>query len=287
MPSLTSNSQFKFDRIDTQRNAAGFWSWAFSNLQTPFLRGLLIEYLLCQHLIDHAEQIAGCLVEHFTRQNPYPDHLRKSLRKSFEQQHQGDVFDLQLTWGLTIEIKSTASPQSWRLEQTACWNLLQDRNLVRKAFQAHYYVLAELPQPLREEQGAIVFDDTRFHVLSRQDLETLAGHKGYVTFKQFTQLSLSRQQTCAYPYLPSTLQALVEQRFALARTRVEPGWKLPLPPEPEAFPLAVETKGRIHGGYYCKETLKLLRRIPVLWRPDIEPTWNDWELIGLRYVPER
>lgn len=225
--------------------------------------------------LGHAEQIAGCLVERFTRQNPYPDHLSKSLSKSFEQQHQGDVFDLQLTWGLTIEIKSTASPKSWRLGQTACWNLLQDRNLKRKGFQAHYYILAELSQPLREEQGAIVFDDTRFHVLSRQDLETLAGDKGYVTFKQFTRLSLSRQQTCTYPYLPSTLQALVKQRLALAHPRGEPGWKLPLPPEPEAFPLAVETKGRI------------LQRIPVLWSPGVEPTWNDGELIGLRYVPER
>ncbi|KTC35409.1 hypothetical protein AO265_36320 [Pseudomonas sp. ABAC61] len=286
MPTLTSNTGFEFDQIDTQLKAEGFWTWAFANLQAPFLRGLLIEYLLCQYLIDHAEQIAGVLVERFTWENPYPDHLSQSLRESFKHQHQGDVFDLQLTWGLTIEIKSTASPKSWRLGKTACWNLLQDRNLKRKGFQAHFFILAELSQPLRENQEAIVFDNTRFHVLSRHDLEALAGHKEQVTFEQFTQRSLSRQQTCDYLHLPSTLQALVDQRFELACTRVEPEWKMPLPPEPGAFPLAVEKNGRIHAGYYCGKTLKLLRRIPVLWRPGVEPTWNDWELIGLRYVPE-
>ncbi|ASE22713.1 hypothetical protein D3X12_24560 [Pseudomonas protegens] len=287
MSTLTPNIQFRFDQVDTRLGAPDFWSWAFSNARDPFLRGVLIEYLLCQHLISHAEEIAGKLVEHFTFQNPYPDNLSKSLRKSFEFQHQGDVFDLQLTWGLTIEIKSTASPKHWRINKTSYWNLLLDKNLKRKGFQAHYYVLAELTQSPRTDQGALTFENIRFHLLSRDDLEALAGTKNHVTFDQFSSLSLAQKQTCDYQQLPFRLKALVNRRFALSLNQIERGWKIPLPRVRGAFPLAVEKDGVIHAGYYCGTSKKPLNRFDVPWRKGFTPTWKDWESVGLRFVPER
>lgn len=285
MSRIYPDNLFSFAAHDTQRSATQFWQWAFSDTQDPMLRGLLVEYLVCQHLIDHAEHIAGPQVRRFTQDDPYRGNLTRSLRRSFEFQHAGDVTDLQLTWGLTVEIKSTAT-QRWSLKKTQCWNWLTGRNLSRKAFQANLYILAELNGTPQESGGKLDLGETRFHVLSREDLEELAGNRNQVGYKAYVQRSEEHKQSCDYQQLPGVVQRLAHARFKQACASVAAHWRLPDRPSGNAYPLAVQRNGVIEAGYYCGEERTLLMPFTVAWQNGFTPDWKAWEALGMRFEPE-
>ncbi|WP_460084785.1 hypothetical protein [Pseudomonas sp. H2_G03] len=102
---LEAQTRFSFADVGTAYTAKDFWTWAFSNMEVPVLRGVLIEYLVARHLIAHNDAIVGDTVRSLTTETPGPGDLTKSIERFYRQQPHGDVFDLQLTWGVTLEIK--------------------------------------------------------------------------------------------------------------------------------------------------------------------------------------
>ncbi|MCI0998165.1 hypothetical protein HWD95_30130, partial [Pseudomonas corrugata] len=140
---LEAGTTFSMGDAITPYTANDFWQWAFSNMNVPVLRGVLIEYLVAKKLIAHCDDIVGDTVRALTTYTPRKGDLTRSIEKHYQVQPHGDVFDLQLTWGVTLEIKSTASPDNWRLNKTCRWNIMQDRNVNEVVLPTQFYIVVQ------------------------------------------------------------------------------------------------------------------------------------------------
>ncbi|MBB4116429.1 hypothetical protein FHT80_005803 [Rhizobium sp. BK226] len=114
-------TKFSIDGKTTKYDFISFWGWAYHNVDTPLLRGVLVEYLIVNFLIDHACRVVGPRIRLLTYDEPTQADLEKSLNPFYSYQPHGDLFDLQLHWGVTIEIKSTYNVETGSLKKTQWW----------------------------------------------------------------------------------------------------------------------------------------------------------------------
>lgn len=295
---IEAQTRLTFGDITTAYTANDFWMWAFSNMDVPVLRGVLIEYLVARHLIAHNDKIVGPTVRSLTTWTPGPGDLTKSIARYYEVQPHGDVFDLQLTWGVTLEIKSTASPKNWRLTKTSRWNCIEDKNLEQTAFPAQFYILAHMADEAVIKDGELNLGAVVFHVRTGRELDALAGTNQSVGFSKFVGDG-EGCRSCSFDQLPDVLHVLQTARLAQVRAKMRPGWRL-VPRDSrndeEYLPLAVEQDGEITPWWYWemeserdgkkKHQLVPMEPIESCWLPDAVPDWRDWEAAGFSFVPE-
>ncbi|WP_017527255.1 hypothetical protein [Pseudomonas fluorescens] len=295
---LEAQTRFSFADVGTAYTAKDFWTWAFSNMEVPVLRGVLIEYLVARHLIAHNDAIVGDTVRSLTTETPGPGDLTKSIERFYRQQPHGDVFDLQLTWGVTLEIKSTASPNSWRIKKTSRWNCIEDKNLKQTVFPAHFYVLAHMADDAVIKDGKLDLGAVVFHVRTGREMDALAGTHESVGFSTFVGEGAG-VRSCSFDQLPDVLLALQTQRLADIRAKMLPDWQLePFKHSQDQvyLPLAVEQDGKVEACWYIEFKYELggkkgrrvvpLKPIHSCWLPGVIPDWRDWEAAGFCYVAQ-
>lgn len=289
---LDAGTTFSFGESATPHKANDFWEWAFSNMNVPVLRGVLIEYLVAKKLIAHCDSIVGDTVRALTSYTPGDGDLTRSIERYYDVQPHGDVFDLQLTWGVTLEIKSTASPDNWRLNKTCRWNIIEDKNLKEAIFPAQFYILAKMGPQVNFSDSALDLGDVIFHVRTGEELDALAANQQSLGFAKFVGAENSRR-SCRYDELPAVLFELQTQRLARIQKKLRPGWKLvPREQEGDFLPLAVEQAGKVEAWWYWQVKVKgkwtavPMEPIPSPWLPDVTPDWRDWEAAGFSFVPE-
>ena len=290
---LEAGTTFSMGESATPHTANDFWQWAFSNMNVPVLRGVLIEYLVAKKLIAHCDDIVGDTVRALTTYTPRKGDLTRSIEKYYQVQPHGDVFDLQLTWGVTLEIKSTASPDNWRLNKTCRWNIIHDKNLKEAVFPSQFYILAQMGPAVNLTDSALDLGAIVFHVRTGEELDALAVGQQSVGFSKFVGAE-NKRRSCSYDELPGVLLDLQTQRLRRIRKKLRPDWNLiPLERGDNDFlPLAVEQAGEVQAGWYWKVevdgkwTAVLIETIPSPWLPDETPDWRDWEAAGFAFVPE-
>ncbi|WP_095068561.1 MULTISPECIES: hypothetical protein [Pseudomonas] len=292
---LEAQTTFSFGDAATPYTASDFWSWAFSNMNVPVLRGVLIEYLVAKSLIAKCGDIVGDTVRTLTTDNPKDGDLTRSIEKHYQVQPHGDVFDLQLTWGVTLEIKSTASPQNWSLKKTCRWNIMEDKNLSERVFPAQFYILAHINSDSSFNENDLDLGAVTFHVRTGRELDALTGAKQSIGFNRFVG-DESKRPGCRFEELPGVLLKLQTERLRLVRENMLADWKQdPAPGEREEnlLPLAIEQGEAVHL-FWCKKVeldKGMWRCVPrglitSPWRPGFTPDWRDWEAAGFSYVPE-
>ncbi|WP_434605873.1 hypothetical protein J3P80_11975 [Pseudomonas sp. D2-30] len=289
---LDAGTTFSFGESATPHTANDFWQWAFSNMNVPVLRGVLIEYLVARKLIANNDDIVGDTVRTLTTYTPRKGDLTRSIEQFYQVQPHGDVFDLQLSWGVTLEIKSTASPDTWRLNKTCRWNIIEDKNLKEAVFPAQFYILAQMDSQVNFTDSALDLGSIKFHVRTGEEMDTLAAKYQSLGFTKFVG-EVPNQRTCQYDELPVVLSELQSKRLARVRKKLLPDWKLePLARAGNFMPLAVEMAGYVEAGWYeevqvqGKWTAVRIAPIASPWLPDETPGWRDWEAAGFAYVPE-
>jgi hypothetical protein len=295
---LEAQTQFSFGDVATAYTANDFWTWAFSNMEVPVLRGVLIEYLVARHLIAHNDAIVGDTVRSLTTQTPGPGDLTKSIERFYGQQPHGDVFDLQLTWSVTLEIKNTASPHNWRIRKTSRWNGIEDKNLKQTVFPAQFYILAHMADDAVIKDGKLDLGAVVFHVRTGREMDALAGKHESVGFSTFVGEGASFR-CCSFDQLPDVLLALQTRRLADIRAKMLPGWQLePFKENTDQvyLPLAVEEDGKVHAWWYWEfnyeikgkkeRRMVLVDTIDSCWLPGVVPDWRDWEAAGFSYVAQ-
>ncbi|MCL6702097.1 hypothetical protein [Pseudomonas sp. T1.Ur] len=289
---LDAGTTFTFGNSATPHTANDFWQWAFSNMDVPVLRGVLIEYLVAKKLIADNDSIVGDTVRALTTYTPRKGDLTRSIEEFYQVQPHGDVFDLQLSWGVTLEIKSTRSPDNWRLNKTCRWNIIDDKNLKEAVFPAQFYILAQMDSQVSFNDSALDLGTITFHVRTGEELDILASKQQSLGFTKFVGDENGRR-SCSYEQLPALLFGLLAERLARVQSKLIPGWKLkPLAREGKFMPLAVEIAGTVEAGWYWQVEVKgkwtavLIEPIPSPWLPDETPGWRDWEAAGFAYVPE-
>lgn len=289
---LEAQTTFSFGASATQHTANDFWRWAFSNMDVPVLRGVLIEYLVAKKLIEKCDAIVGDTVRRLTTYKPRGDDLSNSIDKFYKVQPHGDVFDLQLTWGVTVEIKSTASPENWRLHKTCRWNIIKDRNIKESVFPAQFYVLAEMKSEVAFNDSALNVGDIIFHVRTGEELDEIARNQKSIGYAKFVGKG-NQQRSCRYDDLAGVLAKLQALRLQQIEKKIQADWRLEgIQNESNILALAVETTQGVKAGWYKECLLKdkylytPIRAFQYPWLKGIEPSWRDWEAVGFSFVPE-
>ncbi|MFJ4142714.1 MafI family immunity protein [Pseudomonas sp. NPDC089734] len=291
---LEANTTFSFGNATTPYTANDFWGWAFSNMNVAVLRGVLIEYLVAKSLIAKCDHIVGDTVRALTTNTPQEGDLTRSIEKHYQVQPHGDVFDLQLTWGVTLEIKSTASPQNWRLNKTCRWNIMEDKNLWEQVFPAQFYILAHIDSDISFNENDLDLGSVTFHVRTGRELDALTGTNKSVGFSRFVGDETNRPGY-RFDELPDVLKKLQAERLESVQKHILPGWKMAPVPGTENYnmlPLAIEGEDGTDT-FWCRE-VKLdkgvwrcipIDPIPSPWKAGFVPDWRDWEAAGFSYVP--
>ncbi|KAF1027487.1 MAG: hypothetical protein GAK37_02429 [Pseudomonas sp.] len=284
---INKDLKFSFDSQQLEYSVEEFWSWAFSSITTPVIRGVMVEFILAQHLIDQADQIVRKRVLDLTHQVPALGQIAKGLRDTYGSQPHGDVFDLQLTWGVTIEIKSTSNRDTWRLNKTCRWNMAKDKNKAEKIFPAQYYILAVVENDPQAGLTHLNLPDAEFYVCSGRTLDTnIKASQKSVGFSKFSKYSVR----CDFRNLVPTLYELQRQEHERVSKLLIAGWKQPNPPSFTStfYPLAVETNGAVTSGWYAGSNGTVHNVMPLHhpWAKGVTPDWRDWEAAGFKYEPE-
>ncbi|MCP1518478.1 hypothetical protein J2Y74_002788 [Pseudomonas migulae] len=284
---VTSNLKFSFDNQSLAYEVGDFWSWAFSNITTPVIRGVMIEFILARYLIDQVDDIVLERVLDLTRQTPCRGQLTEGLEPFYSNQPHGDVFDLQLTWGVTIEIKSTSNPENWRLNKTCRWNMAKDKNKIEKVFPAQYYILAVVEKAPDVSPTHLDLSAAEFYLCSGRTLDkNIKASQKSVGFKKFSKISMR----CEFSKLVDVLYELQHQEHQRVRQLLVPGWKQSLPPSFKSNfkPLAVEASGKVTGVWYEDSNGSLINPKPISvgWVKGVKPDWRDWEAAGFKFEPE-
>ncbi|WP_208247811.1 hypothetical protein WGT02_28460 (plasmid) [Rhizobium sp. T1470] len=278
----------------TNRTFDAFQQWAYSEIGSPFIRGGLVEYIVIQHIRDNAEYIFAPRLEMMTNQVPKASHFETLFEKYYATQPGGDVYDLQVHWGTTIEIKSTAASANWRLPVKSRWNLWDGgyRNN-EKIFPAQYYILGQMAAPPRLSGDDIIFPDMQFYVRSGRSLEELCAKeklldkRWWMTFKEFTK----NVNPVTTDGLADELQAVqrIEIRSVIQKNSWE--WQETFVPSNSSklrVPFRLEYGGEeLPLGYYEQDeaslTWSLAKEIDFKWTRDISMSWRDWEAVGFKY----
>jgi hypothetical protein len=287
MSSKHDLQQFQINGMPTGENFSSFCEWAFSNMDVPFIRGVAIEYLLVQHLLKHADKIAADRVEAVTPERPKEGQLAASAARSFGKQIHGDVFDLQIHWGVTFEFKTTASKDTWRLHKTQRWNVYSRRSVSEWVYPAQYYVLAELDRgSITNDASSINFDGVKFYARSGRSLDAFPTES--VSFMQFT----NGIEACFFEGLSQVLHDLLEVEYEVVKVKMKDAnrWSTGTPNRlfngGEVIPFFLEGRSGRRPVWLQQsgtgwETVGLM--MSDLWRADAEIGWRDWETAGLKY----
>lgn len=284
---VTPNLTFTFDTQNLTYTVEDFWSWAFSSITTPVIRGVMIEFILARYLIDNADKIVRKRVLDLSDQVPAEGQLSQSLAPFYSSQPHGDVFDLQLTWGVTIEIKSTSNPENWKLNKTCRWNMKQNKNKAEKVFPAQYYILAVVENEPLASPTRLILRDAEFYLCSGRTLDSKVKQtQKSVGFNRFAALS----KKCSFSELVDALHDLQDQEHQRVKKMLQPGWKQPKPPDfiSNYNPLAVEANGSVTCGWYQNSNGTLINPAPIAikWNDGEKPDWRDWEAAGFKFEPE-
>lgn len=278
----------------TNRTFDAFQRWAYSEIASPFIRGGLVEYIVIQHIRDNASDIFSERIKMTTNQVPKASDFEKLFETYYDTQPGGDVFDLQVHWGTTIEIKSTASPANWRLPLKSRWNLWDGgyRN-DEKIFPAQYYVLGKMDTPPTLSGDDIVFPDMKFFVRSGRSLDKQCAKEGilekrwWMTYPEFTK----DVEPVAIEGLANRLKSVQAKDISKLVQRNCWEWKSIFTPSSGSklrVPFRLEHGGDdLPLGYYEQDeeslTWTLSEPINFEWKKDIRMTWREWEAVGFKY----
>ncbi|WP_155846309.1 hypothetical protein [Agrobacterium sp. 10MFCol1.1] len=277
---------FSVNGTTTGKSFYDFADWAYSVVETPFVRGVAMEYLFVQQLLEHADEIALNRVEKVTRCKPRPGDLRKSAEEFYSTQMHGDVFDLQLHWGVTFEFKTTGSPETWRIKKTQQWNAFNGRPTRKFVFPAQYYVLAEFGErSIASDEDHIAFGGVKFWVRTGRELDDFGGDS--VSYKKFT----SGVDPCAFSDLPSVLRQAVDREFSLVKDKMKQPdvWKIDYPGPTQQgvtrIPFYFDGKMNYPLMWYNQSGEDLTENCPITypWKNGETIGWRDWEVLGLKY----
>lgn len=288
------------NRISIEGKSTGyslgtFWEWAYSNIDVPLLRGVLVEYLIVQKLIDNALHIAGPRICALTHDTPKGDDLKKSLSPFYSYQMHGDWFDLQLHWGVTIEIKSTFDVSQGKVEKKEWWGPINGADKKGpKVFPAQYYILAEVePKSERHHYGTNLPKMTCY-VLRGRDLDRAAvkncRETSSVSFKIWTDIA----QQCTFDDLPDVLCKMQEFDVKELQDKLRVGWKInrsslhPVPEDKNVIPIAEQIAMGMHLRWVDmsdrdKDKHSDVGEICQPWKEGVSVDWRDWEAAGFRY----
>ncbi|MDP9759361.1 MULTISPECIES: hypothetical protein [Agrobacterium] len=281
----------------TKYSFVSFWKWSYYNVDTPLLRGVLIEYLVISILLENAARVVFKRVRDLTHDTITQKAIRKSLSPFYSYQPHGDVFDLQLHWGITIEIKSTENLETGRLHKTHWWGPINQRDNGSKLFPAQYYILAELVAPEGSEtehhrKRKHELPEIRCYVCRGRDLEDASAENESISYSRWAEIA---GKSCSFFELPDVLGVLCdEDTDALTNDKVTLGWKIPRPssnqtPLPRGTdrvyaPIAREEGTEIKLAWWdITETPQELNAIPTPWRDGVKPDLRDWEAAGFKY----
>lgn len=283
------NKMFLFGEYHTEYSFENFIKWAYSQIDTPTIRGVLIEYLVVECLLKNAVHIAGERIAEYEGCKKIDEKsFEKCLRKHYGYQPHGDIYDFQLHWGLTFEIKSTMSRKNWTLDKTCRWNVSDDKLTKAKIFPAQYYILAEMPDQRAENtDGEINFGDVRFYVRTGRELDEITAKKKngagsqWVTFLQF----IRDTPSCSIAGLPDQVRDAINREIAIVNSKIRKGASLKSTKN-EGMPLVFETEVK-------KQILRRLAKTNDRWevcgyrtnpwKKDEAVDWRDWEGAGFKY----
>lgn len=278
----------------TNRTFDGFQRWAYSEVASPFIKGGLVEYIVIQYIRDHAAEIFSRRIEMMTNQAPKTADFEQLFETYYSTQPGGDVFDLQVHWGTTIEIKSTASPGKWRLPLKSRWNLWDRRYLNdEKIFPAQYYLLGKMESSPAMSGGNIIFPDVEFYVRSGRSLDKQyaenKSHKKrmWMTYEEFTK----GVTPVAIDGLATKLISVQAEEIGAVMRSSYWEWKSDFSPTNGStmrVPFKLEHEGDdLPLGYYeqNERTRKwtLTERIEFEWKEVTKMTLRDWEAVGFKY----
>lgn len=285
---------------DTGADINLFWEWAFWKVNTPMLRGVLIEFLLVKHLLDHANDVVGRRIRSLTRDIPDQEALRRSLEQFYVHQPAGDVFDLQLQWGVTVEIKSMTENDERALRSKSWWGSHSGLDKTQQVFAAQFYVVAVLPAHIDTKEDGVFVPDLKCYVLSGADLDRLAQGRESVPFRQWRDIAGA---PCSYDEVYRRLYARQRTDLLAVKRKLFRKWRMPLPsrfgkplvrrypdPNPRTLvPLASYDGKDMDLAWWdmtARDTAGHFRldSIPYPFKPDVaDITWRDWESAGFRY----
>lgn len=291
--------KFSIGGVRTKYTFRSFWRWAYYNVDTPLLRGVLVEYILVRTLIDNAATVVSNRISELTHDTPTQKALEKSLSPFYSYQPHGDLFDLQLHWGVTIEIKSTESLKGGYLHKTHWWGPLKKRDIGPKLFPAQYYILAELvtlegSEHERGRRRKTELPEIRCYICRGRDIENEAKEAGNESFSYAKWRELAGA-SCSLSDLPASLGSLCnDDTVTLRRQKLKPDWKMPRPSfdgQPMHrdtgsvyVPIAYEDgTDMVLSWWDFTVEPKKLDPIPYPWRCGIKPDLRDWEAAGFKY----
>ncbi|MET4733038.1 hypothetical protein ABIE64_001746 [Thalassospira sp. MBR-102] len=315
MTSKISQAKLRINGQECERSFSDFIDWFYHRIDTPVLRGVVLEYLLIQRLIEDADKIVSKRITSLTgAPEPTAKCLKDSLSRYYKFQPHGDVFDVQLHWGVTVEIKSTSDEEKWRLHKTSDWSIWTDKNLKSKGFQAQYYIVAKLDKsPAERGCDFINFDKVEFYILSGRELDNRTAGKESIKLSDFTE----GLQFCTLDDLAKVLGEIVDAEYKRIQKKFVPNWFISSPSrdkEATFIPLARQTRDGVDCAWYklpedqkkidkAKEDLKKTsdprirkeifeslwqrdREIVFPWQNDFDPCVRDWAVAGLVYVAD-
>ncbi len=144
---LTGEESF----TDSPLTVGDFWQWAFSDLRTNIVRGILAEFLVAQAVGD-------------------PSPLRQAW----------DNWDVTTTSGVKVEVKSSAYLQSWRQRKLSsivftgltgrAWSADTNEFATERSLRADVYVFAMHICREPDQYDPLRIEDWRFRVMSAPQL---------------------------------------------------------------------------------------------------------------------
>lgn len=255
---------------------------------------MLVEYLIVNFLIDHACRVVGPRIRLLTYDQPTQADLEKSLNPFYSYQPHGDLFDLQLHWGVTIEVKSTYNIGTGSLRKTQWWGPINHADNGPKLFPAQYYILAEIPLPdrslYRDQKNKSQMPAMTCHICRGRDLDEAAKNGRSIGFKKWRDLA---KTSCNFFDLPTQLRKISTQDALDLENKLRAGWRISRPSkgnvelergERNFAPIARELDGGIETAWWdiTDEPVKL-DGIKSPWTDDQLVDWRDWEAAGFKY----
>ncbi len=144
---LTGQERFS----DDASSVLDFWRWAFSDLRTNIVRGVLAEYLVARAVGD-------------------PSPLREAW----------DNWDVTTTTGIKVEVKSSAYLQSWNQRKLSSivfsgltgreWSAQTNELAADRTLRAHVYVFAVHTCRDPDQYDPLKIEDWEFRVMSAAQL---------------------------------------------------------------------------------------------------------------------
>lgn len=166
---LSGDELITLQGAPTSWTVLSFWQWAFSDLASNTVRGILAEFLVrCALGIDQGVRV------------------------------QWDATDLRTTSGLKVEVRSAAYLQSWsqgapssvsfKIAQTRRWDAATNTYLSEPDRHSDVYVFALLKHRNKSTLNPLNIDQWSFYVISTRILNRLVPNQRSVTLSKLASL---------------------------------------------------------------------------------------------------